>query len=114
MKTKKRRAARRRPRRKILWGRVFIALAILIGIPAFALWPDSNAAIPEGNPADITAVKEVAHRMSVAADSLPHGSMEHIGAILDIRARETQIRQAGFSAAADSFAAEACRTLRLN
>ena len=43
----------------------------------------------------------------------PEGSTEREGAIIGLRAKETEIRQAGFSEAADSFAAAAGRVLLL-
>lgn len=46
-----------------------------------------------------------------AALALPAGSMEREDAILAIRARETQMRMAGFEQCADTFAAAAREVL---
>lgn len=83
---------------------VIITLAILAAACSSGQAPDSN-------PDEIAFAIDAGKRMGQQADSLEEGSMEHIKAILTIRARETEMRQAGFTVAADSFAAAAAREM---
>ena len=61
----------------------------------------------DSSDADIAAASARGREDALQAASMPAGSMQREGAILEIRARETSIRDAGFPTAADSYAAAA-------
>lgn len=85
-------------------------LVLLLILPC--LCACSSSPQPDSTPAEIELAIEVGKRMGMQADTMPHGSMQHIHAILAIRARETAIRDAGYTVAADSFAASAARQMQ--
>ncbi len=57
------------------------------------------------------AAAEAGRKAAEKVLAYPEGSAEREGAIIGLRAKETEIRQAGFSEAADSFAAAAEQVL---
>lgn len=74
-----------------------------------------EATVPEASdstPEEIALAKQCGRDAGLAVALLKEGSMDREGAILDIRARESAIRSAGFSVAADSFAAAAAAAMR--
>ncbi len=66
----------------------------------------------ECNAAELHAAVESGSAAAARVSLTRPGSMERENAILSIRARESEIRRAGFPSAADSFAAAAERRLR--
>lgn len=70
--------------------------------------PDTSDSTPE----EIALAKQSGRQAGLAVALLREGSMDREGAILDIRARESAIRSAGFTLAADSFAAAAAEAMR--
>ena len=69
---------------------------------------------PDANDAELEAAAEAGRNMGERAAALPENSMEQQSAILEIRARESAIRNAGYPSCADTFAVEAAKTLGLN
>lgn len=66
---------------------------------------------PDANEAELRAAAEAGRRAAAEALEFPEGSMQREGAIIRIRARETELRDAGFPSCADSFAVAAGRVL---
>ncbi len=60
---------------------------------------------------DVNAAAAAGRKAAEKVIAYPEGSAEREGAIIGLRAKETEIRQAGFPEAADSFAAAAERVL---
>lgn len=71
-----------------------------------------SAPVSECNPAELRAASLSGDSIASRVRSLAPGSMQREDAILAIRARETELRTAGFPSAADSFAAAAERRLK--
>ena len=91
---------------KILRTLLFVALAAVL------LWiflPE-NKEIPDSTPQEIEKAMAEAEKDVDAAMSLPD-NFRREGAILQIRQREARLRNAGFTLAADSFAAATKRRL---
>lgn len=80
---------------------IFVHRAELVSSPA-----------SECNPAELAAASAAGTEAASGVALTRPGSMERQNAILAIRARETEIRHAGFPTAADSFAAAAERRLK--
>ncbi len=53
---------------------------------------------------EIALAAEAGRKAAQTVSALPEGSMQREGAILHLRARETDIRRAGYPSAADAFA----------
>ena len=66
---------------------------------------------PDANDAELEAAAEAGRQMGTEAASLPDGTMDKQRAILEIRAKETAIRDAGYPSCADTFAIEAAKKL---
>lgn len=62
---------------------------------------------PDSNEAELEAAASRGREMGASAAALPHNSMEQQAAILEIRSKESAIREAGFPSCADTFAIEA-------
>ena len=77
----------------------------------FSMVSCSQPIAPDANEAEIDAAKQAGVKMAQEALSKQEGSMEQENAILKIRARESELRNAGFPSCADSFAVSAERTL---
>lgn len=60
---------------------------------------------------DAEAAADAGRKAAEKVIAYPEGSAEREGAIIGLRAKETEIRQAGFPESADSFAAAAERVL---
>ena len=69
---------------------------------------------PDSNDAELEAAAAKGREMGAAAAAMPLNSMEQQGAILEIRSRESAIREAGFPSCADTFAVEAEKELLNN
>ncbi len=69
---------------------------------------------PDSNNAELEAAAAKGREMGAAAAALPHNSMEQQAAILEIRSRESAIRDAGYPSCADTFAIEAEKELIKN
>lgn len=65
----------------------------------------------DANPAELEAAARAGREAGAFAASLPPNTMAQQEAILDIRAKETKIREAGFPSCADTFAVEAAKML---
>lgn len=61
--------------------------------------------------AELSLAVEAGARAATEAMALPAGSYERENAILSIRAKETELRMAGFEECADSFAEAAGRII---
>lgn len=61
--------------------------------------------------ANVEAAADAGRKAAEKVLVFPEGSAEREGAIIGLRAKETEIRQAGFSEAADSFATAAGQVL---
>lgn len=83
----------------------------ILSILAFASCADAT---PDATPAELDAAAQAGCRMADSAKSFNAESKERIGAIMAIRARETELRRAGFSSCADTFAASATARLQNN
>ncbi len=70
-------------------------------------------ATPDANDAELEAAAAAGRALGERAAALPENSMEQQNAVLDIRARETAIRDAGYPSCADTFAIEASKKLGL-
>lgn len=64
--------------------------------------------------ADLQAAAAAGARDATAAASTPDKSYSRDSALIDIRARETRIREAGYGSAADAYAASAAEVLAQN
>lgn len=62
---------------------------------------------PDANDAELEAAASKGREMGAEAATLTPNSMEQQAAILEIRSRESAIREAGFPSCADTFAIEA-------
>lgn len=69
---------------------------------------------PDSNNAELEAAASKGREMGAAAAALPHNSMDQQAAILEIRSRESAIREAGFPSCADTFAIEAEKELMMS
>lgn len=65
-------------------------------------------------PADIRAAAAAGERDAAAAAAVAEATYGRDSAVMDIRARETRIREAGFGSAADAYAGAAARVLAEN
>ncbi len=61
----------------------------------------------DSNDAELEFAAEAGRKSGSAAAKLPEGSMEQQKALLEIRSRESAIREAGYPSSADTFAIEA-------
>lgn len=66
---------------------------------------------PDSNNAELEAAASKGREMGAAAAALPDNSMAQQAAILEIRSRESAIRDAGYPSCADTFAIEAEKEL---
>lgn len=65
----------------------------------------------EATPGELEAAAEAGRQAGQHATSLPENSMAQQEAVLDIRARETMLREGGYPSCADTFAVEAAKEL---
>ncbi len=70
-------------------------------------------ATPDANDTELEVAAAAGRAIGEHAAALPENSMEQQNAVLDIRARETAIRDAGYPSCADTFAIEAAKKLGL-
>ncbi|MCM1067345.1 MAG: hypothetical protein NC418_07225 [Muribaculaceae bacterium] len=91
----------------LLW---FAAAALIVWIHLNR--PGLAASTVECNAAELHAATLSGEAAAAAVIDFPAGSMQREDAILAIRARESELRTAGFPTAADSFAAAAERRLK--
>ena len=84
---------------------LLLGVAVVAGA-LYVFWPDSVDGA-DSTPEEIEAAAYAGARAGAAVSSTVDGTMAREGAILEIRARETAIRRAGFTMAADTFAASA-------
>jgi len=109
--TAKRPARRRKQRRKLRKGRVALALTVLaiivVGIVSLVSWLTSGISGCTRAGGDfrrpVPEAIEAGHRDAEIALSAAPGSMERQDALLDIRARETELRDNGHAHAADDY-----------
>ena len=110
----RRRGSRRKPRRRspfsglITFFKVVLAAGIACFVIDYLFIPEEKVVVEAGcNQAELAAAAKAGHDAGVAVANTRENTMAREKAILDIRARETAIRRAGFEAAADTFAAAA-------
>lgn len=94
-----------------------VALLILVAIVSFVIFlcrpePEPVVENPDSTPEEIALARRSGREAGLAVGRYREGSMDREGAILEIRARETEIRTAGFTIAADTFAAAAAAAMR--
>lgn len=93
------------------------ALLICVAIVSFLILlckPDKEFAVEcaDSTPEEVALARKSGRDAGLAVGRLREESMEREKAILEIRARETEIRTAGFTVAADTFAAAAAEAMR--
>ncbi|MDE6854420.1 MAG: hypothetical protein K2J38_05125 [Muribaculaceae bacterium] len=104
------RKARRRPsliRRLSGPLTIIAAIALAVAIVTAVTRHDDRTEISPS----LTAAALAGRQAAQSVAGTPAGSMARESAILEIRARETDIRRSGFEAEADTFAAEAAKIL---
>ena len=82
---------------------IAVAAALVVGVVGH----DERTEVDPGMKAAAQAGRDAA----AAVAHTPAASMDRESAILEIRARETDLRRSGFDAEADTFAAEAGKAL---
>lgn len=92
--------------RRVLTAIFVVALCAVYGLLSYERHSAAQA-VPECNPAELAAARRSGDAAAAAVAVTRPGSMERQYAIMAIRARETEIRSAGFPSAADAFAAAA-------
>lgn len=106
MREARRRAALRR--RNAVIG--IIAAIMLIGAALFLLPAEGHEA--DSTSEEIAAAEAAGTEAGHAVASTPPNSMERERAVLEIRARESQLRNAGFPSAANSYAGAAEKAMK--
>ncbi len=106
----------RKARRRASVNRRLLGIVLFAAVAAIALVrtlvPEHGADICDSNPAEVRAAAAAGEREGARVVHYPAGSMARENAILEIRARESEIRSAGFGAAADAFAGAAESRMR--
>lgn len=92
----------------MLCAALFVAAA---AITIIVLSRGASVPRPDSSPEEIAEARRAARKAVAAALAKPD-AFSREGAVLDIRATETRLRDAGFTMAADTFAATAEAELR--
>lgn len=111
---RRRRGLRQARHRAAVRRRLFKCLLFLaaVGLTVWFFCRQNSRRVPsDTNAAGLQAATRAGEEAASAVSAMPLGSMARENAVLDIRARETAIREAGFPTAADTFAASAHRRL---
>ena len=92
---------------------IWLAAACAMALMFVCMPKPGEFAASECNPTELHLAAESGRKAAAAVSATTEpGSMARENAILNIRARETKLRRAGFPTAADSFAVAAERQLK--